>query len=76
MSSKQKQINNDTEEKKKARMPPRMHLSTTPSHMNNIMPNDTIDTSGLNPAIEMPWLGGATHHPRTSMIKFVTEKYP
>ena len=54
MSSKQNQIDNDIEENKKARMPPHMHLSTTSSHMNNIMPNVMLDALGLNPVIEMP----------------------
>ena len=74
MSSKQNQIDNDIEENKKARMPPHMHLSTTSSHMNNIMPNVMLDALGLNPVIEMPWSGGATHHLRTSMIKFAIVK--
>ena len=55
-------------------MPPCMHLSTTSSHMNNIMPNVTLDTLGLYPVIKMPWLGGATHHPRTSVIKLAIVK--
>ena len=55
-------------------MLPHMHLSTTSSHMNNIMPNVTLDTLGLYPVIKTPWLGGATHHPRTSMIKFAIVK--
>ena len=38
--------------------------------MNNIMPNVTLDALGLNPIIKMPWSGGATCHPRTSVIKF------
>ena len=42
--------------------------------MNNIMPNVMLDTLGLNPVIEMPWLGGATCHPRTYMIKFAIVK--
>ena len=55
-------------------MLPCMHLSTTSSHMNNIMPNVMLDALGLNHVIEMPWSGGAAHHPRTSMIKFAIEK--
>ena len=51
-----------------------MHLSTTSSHMNNIMPNVMLDALGLNPVIKMPWSGGATHHPRTSVIKFAIVK--
>ena len=74
MSSKQKQIDNDVEENKKARMPPHTHLSTTSSHMNNIMPNVMLDALGLNPVIKRPWSGGATHHPRTSVIKFAIAK--
>ena len=74
MSSESKQINNDVEENKKARMPPRMHLSTTSSHMNNIMPNDMLDALGLNPVIETTWLGGTACHPRTSVLKFAIVK--
>ena len=55
-------------------MPPRTHLLTTSSHMNNIMPNVMLDAFGLIPVIEMPWSGGATHHPRTSVIKFAIVK--
>ena len=55
-------------------MPPCMHLLTTSSHMNNIMPNVMLDALGLIPIIEMPWLGGTTRHPRTSVIKFAIEK--
>ena len=51
-----------------------MHLSTTSSRMNNIIPNVTLDALGLNPVIEMPWLEGATHHPRTSVLKFAIVK--
>ena len=51
-----------------------MHLLTTSSQMNNIMPNATLDALGLNPVIEIPWSGGATHHPRTSVIKFAIVK--
>ena len=74
MSSKQKQIDNDVKEYKKARMLPCMHLSTTSSQMNNIMPNGLLDALGLNPVIKMPWSGGTTHHPRTSVIKFAIVK--
>ena len=69
MSSKQKQINYDIKEKKKARTPPHMHLSSTSSDMNNITPNVMLDALGLNPVIKMPWSGGATHYPRTSVLK-------
>ena len=69
MSSKQKQINYDIKEKKKARTPPHIHLSSTSSDVNNITPNVMLDALGLNPVIEMPWSGGATHHPRTSVLK-------
>ena len=55
-------------------MPPHTHLLTTSSQMNNIMPNATLDALGLNPVIEMPWSGGAMHHPRTSVIKFANVK--
>ena len=51
-------------------MLPCMHLLTTSSQMNNIMPNVMLDALGLNPVIETPWLGGAKHHQRTSVIKF------
>ena len=74
MSSKRKQINNDVEEYKKARMPPRTHLLTTSSQMNNIMPNVMLDALGLNPVIKRPWSGGATCHRRTSVIKFAIVK--
>ena len=47
-----------------------MHLLTTSSQMNNIMPNVTLDALGLNPVIEMPQLGHTKHNPRTSVIKF------
>ena len=56
MSSKRKQIDYDSDEKKKARMPPR----TTLSHTNNVTPNVTLDALGLNPVVEMPWTGGTT----------------
>ena len=56
-------------------MPPRMHLSTTSSHMNNITPNVMLDALGLNPVIETPWsAAGATHHPKTSVLKFAIVK--
>ena len=55
-------------------MLPCMHLSATSSHMNNMMPNVMLDSLGLNPVIEMPWSGGTTHHPRTSVIKFAIVK--
>ena len=55
-------------------MPPRMHLSTTSSHMNNVTPNVTLDELGLNPVIEMPWSGGATCHPKTLVLKFAIVK--
>ena len=55
-------------------MPPRMHLSTTSSQMNNIMPNVMLDALGLNPVIETPWSGGAKHHQRTADIKFAIIK--
>ena len=74
MSSKRKQINNDVKEYKKARTLPHTHLSTTSSHMNNIMPNVMLDALGLNPVIKMPWLGDSTRHPRTSVIKFAIVK--
>ena len=44
-------------------MLPCMHLSTTSSHMNNVLPNVTLDALGLNPVIEMPWSGVGTPHP-------------
>ena len=53
MSSKQKQIDYDSNEKKKGSMLPRTHLSTTSSHTNNVMPNVMLDALGLNPVIEM-----------------------
>ena len=74
MSSKQKQINNDIEEYKKPRMLLCMHLSTTSSQMNNITPNVILDALGLNPVIEMPWMGGTKCHQRTSVIKFAIVK--
>ena len=51
-------------------MPPRTPLS----HMNNITLNVMLDALGLNPVIEMPWSGGATHHPKTSVLKFAIVK--
>ena len=70
MSSKRKQIDYDSDEKKKGRMLP----CTTLSHMNNVMPNVTLDGLGLNPVIEMPWSGGAKCHPKTSVLKFAIVK--
>ena len=55
-------------------MLPHMHLLTTSSHMNNIMPNVMLDALGLNPVIKTPWLESTTHHPRTSVIKFANVK--
>ena len=66
MSSKRKQIDYDSDEKKKARTPPCTTLSTT----NNVTPNVTLDALGLNLVVEMPWPGGTTHHPKTSVLKF------
>ena len=74
MSSKQKQINYDSDEKKKDRTPPCMHLLTTSSHTNNITPNVTLDALGLNPVIETPWSGGATRHPKTLVLNFAIVK--
>ena len=70
MSSKRKQIDYDSDEKKKARM----LLRTTLSLMNNITPNVTLDALGSNPVIEMPWTGGTTRHPKTSVLKFAIVK--
>ena len=70
MSSKQKQINYDSDEKKKGRTPP----CTTSSNTNNVMPNVMLDGLGLNPVIETPWSGGATCHPKTSVLKFAIGK--
>ena len=42
-------------EYEKARALPHMHLLTTSSQMNNIMPNVTLDALGLNPGIKTPW---------------------
>ena len=53
-----KKIDNDVEEYKKARMLPCMHLLTTSSQMDNIMPNVMLDELGLNPVIEIPWSSG------------------
>ena len=66
MSSKRKQIDYDSDEKKKSKMPPRITLS----HMNNVTPNVTLGALGLNPVVEMPWSAGATRHPKTSVLKF------
>ena len=66
MSSKRKQIDYDSDEKKKGRTMP----CTTLSHTNNVTPNVTLDALGLNPVIETPWSGGATRHPKTSVLKF------
>ena len=38
------------------------------------MPNVTLDALGLNPVIETPWSGGATCHPKTSVLKFAIVK--
>ena len=66
MSSIRKQIDYDSEEKKKSKTSP----CTTLSHMTNVMPNVTLDALGLNPVVEMPWSAGATRHPKTSVLKF------
>ena len=66
MSSKRKQIDYDSDEKKKSKTPPR----TTLSHTNNVTPNVTLDALGFNPVVEMPWSTGATRHPKTSVLKF------
>ena len=29
---------------------------------------------GLNPVVEMPWSGGTTHHPKTTVLKFAIVK--
>ena len=42
--------------------------------MNNVTPNVTQDALGLNPVIETPWSGGATRHPKTSVLKFAIVK--
>ena len=70
MSSKQKQINYDSNEKKKGRTPPH----TPSSHTNKVTPNVMLDALGLNPVIETPWSGGATRHPKTSVLKFAIVK--
>ena len=70
MSSKRKQIDHDSDEKKKARTPP----CTTLSHTNNVTPNVMLDALGLNPVVEMPWTGGTTGHPKTSVLKFAVVK--
>ena len=70
MSSKRKQIDYDSNEKKKSKTPPR----TTLSHMNKVMPNVTLDALGLNPVVETPWSAGATRHPKTSVLKFAIVK--
>ena len=66
MSSKRKQIDYDSDEKKKARTPPHTTSSTT----NNVTPNVTLDALGLNLVVETPWPGGTTRHPKTSVLKF------
>ena len=33
------------------------------------MTNVMLDALGLNPVVEMPWSGGATRHPKTSVLK-------
>ena len=38
------------------------------------MPNVMLDTLGLNPVIETPWSGGATHHPKTLLLKIAIVK--
>ena len=42
--------------------------------MNNVMPSVTLDALGLNPVIETPWLGRATRHPKTLVLKFALVK--
>ena len=34
----------------------------------------SLDALGLNPVIEVPWSAGATHHPRTLVLKFAIVK--
>ena len=34
----------------------------------------SLHALGLNPVIEAPWSAGATHHPRTSVLKFAIVK--
>ena len=70
MSSKRKQIDYDSDEKKKGRMLP----CTTLSHTNNVTLNVMLDALGLNPVIETPWSGGATRHPKTLVLKFAIVK--
>ena len=70
MSSKQKQIDYDSDKKRKGRTLPRMTLS----HTNNVTPNVTPDALGLNPVVETPWSAGATRHPKTSVLKFAIVK--
>ena len=70
MSSKRKQIDYDSNEKKKGRTLPRR----TSSHTNNVTPNVTLHAFGLNPVVETPWSGGATCHPKTSVLKFAIVK--
>ena len=33
-----------------------------------------LDALGLNPVIETPWSGGATRHPKTSVLNFAIVK--
>ena len=66
MSSKRKQIDYNSDEKRKAKTPPRTTSSTT----NNVTPNITLDALGLNPVVETPWPGGTPRHPKTSVLKF------
>ena len=47
---------------------------TNSSHSKNVTPNVTLDALGLNAVIEMPWSAGATHHPKTSVLKFAVVK--
>ena len=70
MSSKRKQIDYNSDGKKKAKMLP----CTTLSHTNNVMPNVMLDALGLNPVVESPWTGGTTCQPKTSVLKFATVK--
>ena len=55
-------------------MPPHMHLLTTSSQMNNIMPNVMLDALGLNPVIKRPQLECAKCHQKPSVIKFTIVK--
>ena len=66
MSSKRKQIDYKSDEKKKSKTPPRTTLSQT----TNVTPNVMLDALGLNPVVETPWSAGATRHPKTSVLKF------